>query len=55
MNYTKAFLHKYSLDIDLGQLEVLKTLKNIKTTDEGCATKCTAACENDAGKLRVSF
>ena len=53
MNYTKSFWHKYSLDIDLGQLEVLKTLKNIKTTDEGCTIKCTAACENDAGKHRM--
>ena len=53
MKYTKVFSHKYPLDIDLGQLEVLRTLKNIKTTDEGCAIKCTAACENDAGKLRM--
>ena len=55
MYYTKVFSHKYPLDIDLGQLEVLKTLKNIKTTDEGCAIKCTAACENHAGKLSMSF
>ena len=55
MKYTKVFSHKYPLDIDLGQLEVLRTLKNIKTTDKGCAIKCTAACENDAGKLSMSF
>ena len=55
MNYTKVFSHKYPLDIDLGQLEVLKTLKNIKSADEGCAIKCTAACENHAGKLGMIF
>ena len=47
--------HKYPLDVDLGQLEVLKTLKNIKSENEGCAIKCTAACENHAGKLRMPF
>ena len=49
------FSHTYPLDVDLGQLEVLKTLKNIKSENEGCAIKCTAACENHAGKLRMPF
>ena len=51
----KKISHKYPLDVDLGQLEVLKTLKNIKSENEGCAIKCTAACENHAGKLRMPF
>ena len=50
----KHFSHKCPSDIDVGQVEILHTLKNIKTTDEGCAIKCTAACENHAGKLRMS-
>ena len=51
----KHFSHKCPSDIDLGQIEILHTLKNIKATDEGCAIKCTSACENHAGKLRMSF
>ena len=47
----KSLSQNYHVDVDLGQLEVLKTLKSIKTSDEGCAIKCTAACENLAGKL----
>ena len=47
----KSLSQKNHVDVDLGQLEVLKTLKSIKTSDEGCAIKCTAACENLAGKL----
>ena len=51
----KHFSHKCPSDIDLGQVEILHTLKNIKTIDEGCAIKCTAACESHAGKLIMSF
>ena len=55
MNLHRNILHKCPSDIDLGQVEILHTLKNIKAADEGCAIKCTAACENHAGKLGMSF
>ena len=50
-----SYSHKYPIDVDLGQIEVLKTLKNIKSADEGCAIKCIAACEGHAGKLGMIF
>ena len=51
-NCIDLFFTIYStVDVDLGQMEIIKNVTSIKTTDPTCGTRCIISCHAYTGKI----
>ena len=41
----------WPVDVDLGQMEIIKNVTSIKTTDPTCGTRCIISCHAYTGKI----
>ena len=41
----------WPVDVDLGQMEIIKNVTSIKTTDPTCGTRCIISCRAYTGKI----
>ena len=51
-NRIELFITIYwRLDVDLGQMEIIKNVTSMKTTDPTCGTRCIISCHAYKGKI----
>ena len=52
-NRIELFITIYwRLDVDLGQMEIIKNVTSMKTTDPTCGTRCIISCHAYTGKIK---